>query len=212
MRRGERIQCRPRLRPPAILDVVDQRDQPRGERRRDAMLLADRDDRADLGIDLGAPPAHREVAPDAAVGLGGPAVEGDHVGERARERIGGRAGGERGRVEAVERLEADPLGGSDRRDLLAERREHRPVTPGVEHIRDRIVGQRGREQERAVDQLAPQIAPDVGGQDRVVIEGTEQPVDGLDARAAAAVELAHHHRAPAAVHAPARAHGSRRRS
>ena len=48
----------------------------------------------------------------------------------------------------------------------AEPGEERPVALLGEKIGDALVGDRGREELRAVDHLGPEIAPDVGGQDR----------------------------------------------
>ena len=75
-------------RPPPLLEVVDQPDQPGRERRLQSMQPGDLDDRRQERVDLGPPPAHRQIAPDAAMALGRAAVEGDHVGERALERRG----------------------------------------------------------------------------------------------------------------------------
>ena len=90
--------------------------------------------------------------------------------KRALERRVGCAGPEGARVEAVEGLEADALGGGHARDLAAELDQDRAMAPVVQHVGDRIVGQRGGEQQRAVDQLAPEIAPDVGGEHGVRLE------------------------------------------
>src|SRR5512146_3441362 len=72
--RRERLQCLERLRPLAVLDVVNQLDQTRQERRGYVRFAAERDDDAELRIDFRAPFSHREVAPDATVRLCRPAI------------------------------------------------------------------------------------------------------------------------------------------
>src|SRR5207249_10332230 len=69
---SEQIQRLAALRTPACLDVVHQRDEARYERCRHACFRAEPHDRAEDPVRLGAALAHRDVAPDAAVGLGRP--------------------------------------------------------------------------------------------------------------------------------------------
>src|SRR3982751_877653 len=76
------VQRRDRLRPAAVLDVVDEAHQRVDRRRRYAFFARERADDADLRVDLGLALAHREIAPDAAVGLGVGAVEGLHGADR----------------------------------------------------------------------------------------------------------------------------------
>ena len=65
------LERRERQRAAAVLDVVDQSDQPADRGRLDARLAPELADDADLLIDLGLALAHGEIAPDAGVGLGG---------------------------------------------------------------------------------------------------------------------------------------------
>jgi hypothetical protein len=59
------------LRPPAVLDVVDQLDQPVERRGRNALFGGELADDPDLRIDLGLALAHGEIAVDAGVGFRG---------------------------------------------------------------------------------------------------------------------------------------------
>ena len=123
--RTQFIQGCPGERPPAVLDIVDELDQPRGQRRGDAMAPARLDDRRELGLDLGLALAHGKVAPDAAMGLGRAAVEGDHVvegGGRGRHAGTGQEG--RG-IEAVEGLGLDARRDGHGHDLAAQRDQQR---------------------------------------------------------------------------------------
>ena len=76
-RRRERVQRLERLRAGAALDVMDQLDEARGQRRRHAGFPRELHHDAELRIDFGRPLAHGEVAPDAAVRLGRAPVVGD---------------------------------------------------------------------------------------------------------------------------------------
>ena len=86
-------------------------------------------------------------------------------------------------VESVERLRCDR---SDCEDLLREPHEERAVAGLCECVRDREVGDGGREEHRAVGLLRPQVAEDVAGALRVRQVADESG----DPLALAAVELA----------------------
>ena len=76
------------------------------------------------------------------------------------ERLGRAGAREGGRVEAVEGLQAHALGGGD--DARSRGRgsiSSRTMAPVVQHVGDRVVGQRGGEQERAVDRACPRDSP-----------------------------------------------------
>ena len=75
-----------------------------------------------------------------------------------------------------------------------------------EAVGDRVVGQRGGEEHRAVGQLAPEIAPDVSGQHCALLELAQQLMQRLEARRLLAVDLADHDGAAAAVVDHARLH------
>ena len=128
-------------------------------------------DDADLRIDLGAPLAHGEITIDARVRLGGATVE---VGQRSE--TGARAGIGAGRRQEHARIEPlNPTGVTPRAAATAI--TSRPS--GSNTMRRRgsakfsdievAVECRG-EQHRSVGQLAPQVAPDVVGEDRVGLE------------------------------------------
>ena len=59
-------------------------------------------------------------------------------------------------------------------DLAGQRDQQRPVALRGEAVGDRVIGERGGEQHRAIGQLAPEIAPDVRGQHRPVVELQQQ--------------------------------------
>ena len=125
--RRERVERLERLRPRAALDLVDQLDQPRGERRGDAGLGAERHHDAELGVHLGGPLAHREIAPDAAVRLCRAAIVRDERVERALRRAGWRTREVGRRVEAVEGFGRDAASGGDGEDLARQGDVERPV-------------------------------------------------------------------------------------
>ena len=66
-------------------------------------------------------------------------------------------------------------------------------------VGDRLVRERGREQQRAIGELAPEIAPDVVGQHRVGLEELEKRVHLARALADRAVDLADDDRAAVAA-------------
>jgi hypothetical protein len=78
---------------------------------------------------------------------------GDDLVHRALGRSGIRAGAEGGGVEAVESFRTDVLGGRDLQDLGAERAIERDVLRQRQGIGDRVIGQRRREQQRAIGEL-----------------------------------------------------------
>ena len=196
---GQRVECVERLRPRAALDLVNQRHEARGERRRHAGLGPERDDDAELRVDFGGPLPHGEIAPDAAVRLGRAPVVRDERVERALRRAGRCAGEVCRRIEPVERLGPDAAGRRDGQDLARQRDVQMPVRGHGERVGDRLVGQRRGEEHRAVGFLAPQIAPDVRRHDGARIEVAPRVANRGDARRDAAVDLAHHHGAVAAV-------------
>ena len=137
---------------------------------------AERADDRDLLVDLGLALAHREVAPDARMGLGAVAgVFGKRRDRGARPRLAG-AGREGFRIELLEADRRDAARLGDRDHLAPERVEHDEAPRVGEVLRHRVVVQRGREQHRPVGELAPEIAPDVVGQHRVGLEQLEQLV------------------------------------
>ena len=153
----------------------------------------------ELRVDFGGPFAHREVAPDTAVRLGRAAVVRNQRVERALGRAV-RCGGEvRGGIETVECLGLDAAGRRDGQHFAAQRNVQAAVPGHRERVGNRLVGQRRREEHRAVCFLAPQVAPDVAGGDRAGIEALPRIADGMHARRDAAVDLADYHGAAAGV-------------
>ena len=108
-------------------------------------------------------------------------------------------GQEGARVESVERLQLDLGSGRDGDDLARQGDEDRAELRLRQAVGDRFVGEGGGEQQRAIGELAPQIAPDVRRQHRLLVEDPHQAVDLLDARRGLAVQLAHHHGAMAGI-------------
>ncbi len=137
---------------------------------------------------LGRSLAHHQVAVDAGVRLRRAAVELDEPLDRAVEVVG---------VEAVERLDRYRRRGEH---LARELHEDAAVARLGQRIGDREVGDRRREQHRAVGLLRPEEADDVRGLLRVR-QVAQQLLEPL---AAAAVELADVERAAAADEDPAR--------
>ena len=88
----------------------------------------------------------------------------------ARDACCAGAGREGRRIELLEADGLDAARRGDRNDLAPERVEHDEAPRVGEILRHRVVGQRGREQHRAIGELAPEIAPDVVGQHRVGLE------------------------------------------
>ncbi len=82
---------------------------------------------------------------------------------------------------------------------MREPRQHRSIGRVGEHVGDAVIGQRRAEQQRAIDQFAPEIAPDIAGQDRVRLELQHQRIDCLDAWRRLAVEFADDDRAVTAI-------------
>src|SRR5713226_2763782 len=80
---GEEVEVSPAHRPPAVFDIVDQRDQPAGNRRRLPVLGGDLGDDGDLRVDLGLALAHGKIAPDAAMRFRRAAIMRHHRRHRA---------------------------------------------------------------------------------------------------------------------------------
>ena len=169
---SEELEVRHLADAPTILDLVDQLE--RSPHERSFEILEDRR--------LGLPPPDGEVAVDARVRLRRAPVELDQPVDRAVEVA---------RVEAVERLDRHR---SDGEHLAREAHEERPVAQLGERVRDRQVGDCGREEHRPVGFLAPEEAEDV----RCALGVGEVADEARDALALAAVELADVERAPAA--------------
>ena len=154
---------------------MDHRDQPGGDRRGQAVTLSGLHDGAKLGIDLGPAFAHGKIAPDAGMRFGGAAIMRDHQIEGGyRRRLSG-IGGEGFGVKPVEAHECDPLRRGNGPDLKREAGQQRPEGGIVEHIGDAVICQRRGEKEGAIDQLAPEIAPDIRRQHGI---GVENPSEG----------------------------------
>ena len=187
------------LRALAVFDLVHQLDQPRHQRCRDAGLRAECHDRAELRVRLGAALAHRDVPPDAAVRLGRPPVERDHLVERPLRHFAGRLRREGVRIEAVEAFRRDVPRAGDAHHLARDF-DVDVAIPGIgQRVRDGVVGERGREQLRAVGQFAPEVAPDVRRHDGGVVEVAKRAVELADPRCHTSVDLTEHHRAPPGV-------------
>ena len=177
------IECVERLRPLAALDLVNQLDQPRGERRRHAGLGAERDRRCRVAHPLRwaacaprdrarrrcatlptgdcARRAHRASAPPHRA-----ARSGGTPTDRSRRRPpGGRRA--RRRRPGISRASAMYSGRYSR---------HR------QRIGDGFVGERRGEEHRAVGFLAPEIAPDVRRHDRPGVEIAPRVSERGDAR------------------------------
>ena len=129
-----------------------------------------------------------EIAIDARVALGRAAVEGNEPVDRALEVVG---------LEAVERLR---LRGRGAEHLSGEPNVEAAVARLLKRVGDREVGDRGREENRAVRLLRPEVAHDVVGRLRVRQVG-DQPLDPL---ARPAVELAQVQRTATADEDPPR--------
>ena len=158
--------------------------------RRDALLARERADDPDLRVDLGLALAHRKVAPDAGMGLrrsagvvGEPGSDGERLGL-------GRAGREGLGPEFAEAARGHAARLRDRDHLPPEREPGRRPRRIGEVRRHRVRRERGREQHRAIGELAPEIAPDVVGQHRVGLEELEKRVHLARALADRAVDLA----------------------
>ncbi len=116
------------------------------------------------------------------------------VGSGCRRREGGG-------IEAIESLWLDVVGAGDAADFQRQLGQHGPVARIGQYIDDAVVSQRRAEQQRAVDQLAPQEAPDIVGKDSLGIEFVQQTVDCFDSLCRLAIEFPDHDRAaPAVVH------------
>ena len=153
--RGEQLEVRDLADSAAGLDLADELHRPSHERP------------VESGEDgLGLPPAHREIAVDARVGLRRPAVELDEALDRALE-IGG--------VEAVERLRA---GRRCAEHLFCDAEEEQTIARLREGVRDREIGYGRREQHRAVGLLRPEVAEDVVRRPRVA-DLPHEPIDPL---------------------------------
>ena len=134
------------------------------------MLARNRDDGPQLVLGLRAALAHGEVAPDAAVGFRGAAVEGDERLEGS-DRLGlGGAGREGAGIEAVKGLRHDPRRGGDAQNFARERDEERTMARRRQTIRNRGIGEGSREQHRAISELRPEVPPDILGQYRALLE------------------------------------------
>ena len=161
------VERRERLGPDPALDLVDQLDQPGGERRRHPGLGAEASPRCRAGRRLRsaafAPrgPARCRCATWPSGGCGPPTVE-----RRVPRRPAG-ALGSRPRDRSRRTPRAEPTA----------RRRHGEDLPGQgdvqtailgqrQRVGDRLVGERGGEEHRAVGFLAPEVAPDVGRHDR----------------------------------------------
>ena len=101
-------------------------------------------------------------------------------------------------IEAVERLGPDTGRVGDREDFTGERGEKRATIRRGEAVGHGIIGERRGEQHRAVGQFAPQIAPDIWRQHRLVVEQAKQRVEALGTRGDTAVDFANDHRATSA--------------
>ncbi len=109
----------------------------------------------DLHIDLGSAFAHGQVSPDAGMGSGVGAVEGDHGVDRSFGVGFRRAGGEGFRVEAVEAELAGADRGGDRVDLAADGTPQWQEFGAGESIRDAESAQALGVEQGQVSELAP---------------------------------------------------------
>src|SRR6185437_1989911 len=132
-----------RLGSHAVLDVVNEVDQPRRQRRLDTGLAGQGHDDAELGVDFGTSLTHGEVAPDAAMRLGRSAVECHEVVERSFRCVARRVRYIGSRIEAVERVGRDAAAWSAGRDLTCERDIKVSVAAIGEGVGDRRVRKRG---------------------------------------------------------------------
>src|SRR5215471_11633861 len=194
--RGGRSSSSPEVLPvhltAPVLEVADDLAEAAREGRGDAEGLALARQHAELAIDLSLPLAYRKIAPDAGLRLRVRSVvrgDGAH-GATARGGVPGEGSAIPGGIELVEGLDAyaclvgygQPLAhDADEHALDRLRRLHHLVDVGVDDG--------GAEEKRAVDQLAPLVAPDVVG-DRRLHEGAEQGGQLAHARRDASVELA----------------------
>src|SRR4029077_11242614 len=133
------------------------------------------DDRAELVLRLGAALAYGEVAPDAAMGFRGAAIEGDEGVERLDRLCYGGAWREGAGIEAVERLGRHARRSGDVQHLARQGDEERTMAGRGQAIRDRGVGERGGKQHRTIGELRPKIAPDVRGEHGALLEVAQEP-------------------------------------
>ena len=114
-----------------------------------------------------------------------------------------RAGTEGAGIEAVEAAGRHALRGGDRHHFAAERAPDRAMARRGEGVGDRLVRERGAEQQRAIAELAPEIRPDVRRQHGVGLELLQQRVHLARAIADRAVDLADDDRGAVAAQDPA---------
>ena len=157
-------------RPLAVLDLVDQGDQPGNGRGGDAVAGADLGDRGDLHIHLGAAFAHGEIAPYAGMGFRAVPVEFDDAGHRLARRPSGASGMKAAGSNIGNFSHPHALGRRHRQRLARQRPPHRQHFRPRQAVGDAEVAERLGEQHGAVAELAPQVAPDVVGDDGVRLE------------------------------------------
>ena len=117
---------------------------------------------------------------------------GHHVGKAL---VGQGDGGMRRKslgVIAVESDGRDALGQSHRHRLASQRPIHRARAARLQRFADRGIGQRRGKQQRAIAELAPEIAQDIVGHFGLWLEQLRQPVQVAQARRQAAVDFAEH--------------------
>ena len=154
---------------------------------------------AQLRVHLGAAPANGQIAPDAAVGLGALAVEHDHL-VHADLRLGGARARHEGRgVKAVEGFRRHARRRGHPQHLPAQLYVQLPVFRALQGVSDAVVGQGGGKQQRAVAELAPEIAHDVGAEHSHRLELAQQRVQPPGTRRDLPALLTDHHRAAPAV-------------
>ena len=74
------------------------------------------------------------------------------------------------RVEIAEADGSNAAGFGNRHGLASEREPHQHAPRVGKVVGHRVVRQRGGEQHRAIGELAPQVAPDVAGEDSIRFE------------------------------------------
>src|SRR5439155_829398 len=106
-------------------------------------------------------------------------------------------------IEPIERLGVHAAGERHGEDLAGQRDVEWAVFGAGQGVGDRVIGEGGGEEHRAVGFLAPEVAPDVGGRGGAVVEFTPGVADyhdaGTDASRRVTERLADHDRAAAAI-------------
>src|SRR5690606_710174 len=107
---------------------------------------------------------------DTAVTLGRRPVKPDQLVERLIRGGGVAARRERPWVEAVERLRRHAARRRDRQHFACQPDVYVAVGRGSQRVGNRVVGDGGRVEYRAVGHFAPQVTPDIARQDGAVVE------------------------------------------